>query len=69
MEINNLMWECNCGHIEYGQAPPEECEKCWEANNFAQVPEDKVKDKAEEKVVESKIDKDNIDNEDDEDEG
>lgn len=42
------MWECECGNIEYGKHPPEECEKCWTMNNFAKVPEDLVDEKKEE---------------------
>lgn len=36
------MWECDCGHIEYGELPPEECNKCWQSNSFIEVPEDMV---------------------------
>jgi hypothetical protein len=36
-------WECgDCGKVEYGEYPPEECNKCWKSNSFAEVPEDKV---------------------------
>lgn len=36
------MWECECGTIEYGEFPPEECQKCWKLNGFNLVPEDMV---------------------------
>ena len=67
MKIESFMWECNCGNVEYGKDPPQECEKCWEANNFIQVPEDMIKNKEEKMVAEGKIDGEDI-NEDEEDE-
>lgn len=39
------MWECgSCNRIEYGEFPPEECNKCWGTNSFTQVPEDMVEE-------------------------
>jgi predicted ATP-dependent serine protease len=35
------MWECSdCGGIEHGKYPPDECTSCWALNSFAEVPED-----------------------------
>ena len=39
------MWECECGHIEYGEFPPEECGKCWKLNCFIEVPEDLMEER------------------------
>ncbi|OIO80529.1 hypothetical protein AUJ84_03180 [Candidatus Pacearchaeota archaeon CG1_02_32_132] len=41
------MWECECGIIEYGKNPPEECDKCWKMNGFTKVPEDLIEEKKE----------------------
>ncbi|NCO11523.1 hypothetical protein CO038_03975 [Candidatus Pacearchaeota archaeon CG_4_9_14_0_2_um_filter_39_13] len=50
---NNSMWECaECGKIEYGHNPPQECEECWKLNSFVQVDEDEMDEKREADVVE-----------------
>lgn len=33
-------WECECGHIEYGEIPPEECPKCHDIDSFTKLPEE-----------------------------
>ena len=34
-------WECSdCGRVEYGNYPPEECQKCWKTNSFVGLSED-----------------------------
>lgn len=38
------MWECDCGHVEFGSYPPEECPKCWNMNSFLQKTEDDLDD-------------------------
>lgn len=49
---NNSIWECGeCGNIEYGSNPPDECEECWKLNSFLQVDEDEADAKSEAKVV------------------
>jgi len=35
-------WSCECGHVEYGAYPPEECTSCWKINSF--VPSDDDED-------------------------
>ena len=35
-------WECECGHVEYGTYPPEECKECWQIHNFKKVDENKL---------------------------
>ena len=45
------MWECECGHIEYGEFPPEECKKCWQLDSFLEVPEDLI-DEKKDKILE-----------------
>jgi|GEM_PF-3030200 len=50
---DNQMWECSdCGKIEYGKHPPQECEECWKMNSFIQVEEDELEQKREANVVE-----------------
>ncbi len=48
------MWECECGHLEYGKNPPEECDKCWQINSFTKVPED-LREEKENNFVEEEI--------------
>ncbi len=43
--MSGIMWECKCGHLEYGEEPPEDCPKCLRINNFTQVPEDLMEQK------------------------
>jgi hypothetical protein len=31
-----IEWKCNCGRVEYGEYPPEECNQCWNLNSFIQ---------------------------------
>jgi hypothetical protein len=43
MNTNHSTWECECGHFEYGEYPPGECQKCWRLESFTQMfdhPED-----------------------------
>jgi hypothetical protein len=42
MVSKEIMWECDCGRVEYGEFPPEECNKCWKINSFLKVSEDMV---------------------------
>jgi len=41
-------WECECGNIEYGESAPEECEKCFKIESFAQLPEELLDERAKE---------------------
>lgn len=49
-----MAWECSCGHVEYGNLPPEECPSCFKIDNFTQLPEELIeereRDKAEEEM-------------------
>lgn len=40
-----FMWECECGHIEYGENPPEECPKCYKIDSFTKLPEEIVEER------------------------
>ncbi len=40
MEMTGFMWQCECGQIEYGEIPPEECSKCHKINSFTKLPEE-----------------------------
>lgn len=42
MSYAGFMWECECGNIEYGETPPEECKKCHRLNSFIKLPEEIV---------------------------
>ncbi len=37
-------WECDCGNVEYGEFPPEECQECWKNNSFLEVSEDRMEE-------------------------
>jgi len=39
----DIMWGCSCGHIFYGEEPPEECEKCNSLDSFIVMPEEIIK--------------------------
>jgi len=45
------MWECECGHTDYGQYPPQECSECQAIESFARVPEDMREKRETEKVL------------------
>lgn len=44
-------WECECGHIEFGNYPPEECSQCQGIDSFLKVPEDEIEDRVAENVL------------------
>ena len=52
--MTELAWECSCGHVEYGDMPPEECSSCFKIDGFTQLPEEiameREKDLAEEEL-------------------
>lgn len=41
-------WECECGNVEYGELAPEECEKCFGINSFAQLPDELLEERSKE---------------------
>ena len=42
MSFAGFMWECKCGHVEYGEESPEECPKCYTLDSFTQLPEELI---------------------------
>ena len=36
--FSGFMWECDCGRIEYGEHPPEECPDCFKLDSFIKLP-------------------------------
>jgi predicted metal-binding protein len=49
--MEDTVWKCKCGHIEYGKFPPEDCPKCLRVNKFLKVPEDMVEELEDEEVL------------------
>jgi|SRR3989344_6548185 len=48
MAAAGFMWECKCGHIEYGEEAPEECPECFAIGSFVQLPEEIMKEREKE---------------------
>jgi len=46
-----FVWECECGNIEYGTYPPEECSTCQGLDCFIKIPEDEVEERVEVSVL------------------
>lgn len=44
-----MMWECECGNIEYNPTPPEECPKCLRIDSFTNLPEEILDERAKER--------------------
>jgi len=40
-----FIWECSCGHIEHGDAMPDDCSKCLRVGEFNRVPDDMIEEK------------------------
>ncbi|MBU0467251.1 MAG: hypothetical protein KJ718_03750 [Nanoarchaeota archaeon] len=51
MTSKGFVWECECGNIEYGQYPPQECSGCQAIESFIKVPEEMVEEKVKENVL------------------
>lgn len=45
MAISGFMWECDCGRVDYGEYPPQECSKCNGIDSFLKVPEDLIEER------------------------
>lgn len=45
MTHSGFVWECSCGHIEYGEEMPEECPECFRLESFAQLPQEIVEER------------------------
>lgn len=46
MAYVGFVWECECGHLEYGEKSPEECPKCHKINSFTKLPEEIVDERS-----------------------
>ena len=55
MAPEGFMWECECGQIEYGKNPPEECSKCSGISTYERVPEELIAEKEEEHILSQKF--------------
>lgn len=51
MAKKGQVWECECGNIEYGAYPPEECSQCDALDSFIKVPEDEIEEREAENVL------------------
>ena len=47
MSYAGYVWECECGHIEYGDIAPDECPKCHRIDSFVKLPEEIVDERDE----------------------
>ena len=54
-----FLWECECGHVEYGVNPPVECKKCSAVSSFISVPDELAEEKEEEHILSSKFEHEN----------
>jgi len=54
MTKEGLMWECECGQIEYGTNPPEECNTCSAIATFTKVPDDLIEKKEADSILSNK---------------
>ena len=45
-------WECPCGHIAYGEMPPQECRRCGEEESYVEADEDQFEELADENLIE-----------------
>ena len=43
MQKENI-WKCECGKIEYGKYPPEECRGCLRINEFVELTEQEIEE-------------------------
>ena len=60
---SGFLWECECGHTEYGTNPPEECGSCSSVSSFTQVPEDEIEER-ERKAILQKNNEEDMEDED-----
>ena len=42
--LDATIWQCDCGKVEYGEYPPDECNKCWDLNSFIQITKEDLGD-------------------------
>ena len=50
---SKIAWQCQCGHIEYADIIPEDCQKCFRIDSFLKVPEDELDEILEGEVLSS----------------
>jgi len=53
MPQQGLMWECSCGHIEYGEIEPDDCLKCGNLSTFVQMPEEIIEEREKDLIEEN----------------
>ena len=55
MAPDGFLWECECGHVEYGKNPPAECGECLSIDSFMKVPDELVAEREEHAILSNKI--------------
>jgi len=50
MGYAGYVWECECGHTEYGSDAPEECIKCYKIESFVKLPEEIVGEREQDNI-------------------
>lgn len=50
MPKETFLWECECGHVEYGETPPQVCKECLSIETFDKVPKELIGKKDKQKV-------------------
>jgi len=53
--MTDTIWECECGSIEYGSAPPEECGSCFKIDSFTQLPLELIEERSKERESEEAL--------------
>jgi len=53
MAYVGYVWECECGHLEYGETPPEECPKCHRVDSFTKLPEEIVDERSKDETYDN----------------
>jgi len=51
MAGKGIVWECECGNIEYGAYPPAECSECEAVDSFIKGPDDEIEEREAENVL------------------
>jgi len=50
MGYAGYVWECECGHTEYGNNASEECKKCGRINSFVKLPEEIIDEREQDNI-------------------
>lgn len=56
MRVSGFAWECSCGNMEYREDTPEECGKCGSLDSFLKMPEDLLKAREQDLLLEGDAD-------------